>query len=128
MTTRQVPHREPDPRLRRSMVTAVALAALLVGGTLGLVGLKVRQVRLSYDLDALRSTRATLEDLNGQLRVEMATLRSPGRIEREARALGLTTPVRDQVRLAREYVPGGTGAQAARLALTRAPQTEVGVR
>jgi hypothetical protein len=40
-------------------------------------------------------------------------LQSPGRIEQRARQLGLVTPDRTQVRLAREYVPAGTGLAAA---------------
>jgi hypothetical protein len=40
-------------------------------------------------------------------------LRSPARIEQRARQLGLAPPDRQQVRLAREYVPDGTGLAAA---------------
>ena len=40
----------------------------------------------------------------------MATLKSLSRIEGKARTeLGMVAPARDQVRLAREFVPGGTG-------------------
>ncbi len=106
MTTTQVLHREPDPRCRRSMAVAVALSALLVGGPLGVVAMKVQQVRLSYRLDALRAARADLENVTRELRVELASLRAPERVERAARAIGMTAPVRDQVQLAREYVPG----------------------
>jgi cell division protein FtsL len=106
MTISQNPHRQPDPRVRRSMVTGVLLSALLVGATIGVVAVKVQQVRLSYELDSLRSTRTRLEDMNRQLRVELAALRAPARIERLAKDLGLAPPARDQVRLAREYVPG----------------------
>jgi hypothetical protein len=46
----------------------------------------------------------------------VATLRSPGRVETRARQLGLTVPGREQVRLAREYLPGGaSGLASARL-------------
>jgi hypothetical protein len=48
-----------------------------------------------------------------QLEVEVATLRSPARVEQRARQLGLTTPDRQQVRLAREFAPAGTGLAAA---------------
>ena len=51
-----------------------------------------------------------------QLEIEVATLRSPGRVETRARQLGMTVPGREQVRLAREYLPGGsTGLASARL-------------
>ena len=88
------------------MAVAVALSALLVGGPLGVVAVKAQQVRLSYRLDALRAARADLENVTRELRVELASLRAPERVERAARAIGMTAPVRDQVQLAREYVPG----------------------
>ncbi len=108
------------------MVTALAVSALLVASTLGQVALRVQQVRLSYQLDALRGTRQNLEELSRQLGVEVATLRSPARIEARARALGLTPPAREQVRLAREFVAGGSGAASLQLAETR--PLKVGVR
>jgi cell division protein FtsL len=120
MTTRQTLHREPDPRSRRSMAAAAGLSALLVAATLGLVGLRVEQVRLSYQLDGLRGRRQGLEELNRALRVEVASLRSPARVEARARALGLTAPAREQVRLAREFVTGGGGTVAMWLADGRA--------
>jgi cell division protein FtsL len=123
----QTLHREPDPRTRRSMISALVASALLVAVTLGLVALKVQQVRLSYRLDGLRATRQTLDDLNRQLRVEVATLRSPARVEARARALGLAAPAREQVQLAREFVTAGTGAASLRMAQTRLPNG-VGVR
>ena len=50
-------HREPDPRVRRSLVVALATAALLAAGALTVVGVRVEQVHLAYRLDALRSER-----------------------------------------------------------------------
>jgi cell division protein FtsL len=106
-------HRVSDRRRLRSMATAVAGAGLAVVLVLGVVGLRVQQVRLSYRLDALRQGRAELEETNRRLRVEMATLKSLSRIEGKARGeLGMVAPGRDQVRLAREFVPG-RGAAAA---------------
>jgi cell division protein FtsL len=95
------------------MFTAVMGAGLAVVLVLGVVGLRVQQVRLSYRLDALRQGRAELEETNRRLRVEMATLKSLSRIEGKARGeLGMVAPGRDQVRLAREFVQGGGGAAA----------------
>ena len=89
-------HREPDPRVRRSLVVAFATSALLVAGALTVVGVRVEQVHLAYRLDAVRSER--------------------GRSEERIRQLGMTVPGREQVRQAREYVPGGSnGVAAARL-------------
>jgi len=109
------------------MAAALGLSALLVGATLGLVALRVEQVRLSYQLDTLRTTRRGLEELTRELRVEVATLRSPARVEARARALGLTAPAREQVRLAREFVTGDTGTVSLRVAEGR-PSGGAGVR
>ena len=106
-------HREPDPRVRRSFAAALALSAVLVVVALLLVGLRVQQVHLAYRLDALRAERARTETLIRQLEIEVATLRSPVRVDQRARQLGLTAPAPDQVRLAREYVTGTTGLAAA---------------
>jgi cell division protein FtsL len=90
-------------------MAALVGAALLVGGALALVGARVEQVHLTYRLDALRDQRARVEATVRQLEIEVATLRSPGRVEMRARQLGMIAPSRNQVRLAREYVAGGTG-------------------
>jgi cell division protein FtsL len=106
-------HRERDPRVRRSFGAALALSVVLVGGALGVVGLRVQQVHLAYQLDGLRAERARTETLIRQLEIEVATLRSPLRVEQRARQLGLSVPARDQVRHAREFVTGTTGLAAA---------------
>jgi cell division protein FtsL len=116
VTTHQRLHRDPDPRLRRSLAVAVLCAAVFVVALLVVVGLRVQQVHLAYRLDALRNERTRVEILLRQLEIEVATLRSPGRVETRARQLGLTVPDREQVRVAREYVAGGaSGLAAARL-------------
>ena len=103
-------HREPDRRRLRAMAVGVLCAIAFMLGVLGIVGLKVHQVRLSYRLDALRATRAEADELNRRFRVELATLHSLARLEDRARTeLGMVPPGQDQVRLAREFVPGGSG-------------------
>ena len=89
------------------------MSAALVGGGLGVVGLRVQQVQLAYELDRLQRERTQVETAIRQLEVEVATLRAPARIEQRARRLGLTAPERQQVRLAREFVPAGTGLAVA---------------
>ena len=104
-------HRENDRRRLRSMASAVVGAGLAVTLVLGVVGLRVQQVRLSNRLDALRQARTDIEETNRRLRVETATLKSLSRIEGKARTeLGMVAPGRDQVRLAREFVSAGGGA------------------
>jgi len=90
------------------------MSAVLVGSALGVVGLRVQQVHLAYQLDALaRRARAAPRRSSSRLEIEEATLRSPLRVEQRARQLGLTVPARDQVRHAREFVSGSTGLAAA---------------
>src|ERR1700730_11595547 len=78
-------HRESDRRRLRAMAASVVGAGLLVVLVLSVVGLKVQQVRLSYRLDTLRTTRTELEEANRRLSVERASLSSLGRIEGERR-------------------------------------------
>ena len=108
----QRPHRERDPRARSSLVAALAAAALVVAGGLGLVALRIEQVQLAYRLDALSTERARAERLVRQFEVEVATLRAPSRLASRAGQLGLITPSSEQVRLAREYVPAASGTVA----------------
>ena len=113
MTNRQRLTREQDPRVRRSLVAAFVVSALLVMGALGVVGLRVQQVHLAYQVERLHRERAELHTMLRQLEVEVATLKSPGRVEQRARQLGLVSPERAQIRLAREYTAAGTGLAAA---------------
>ena len=120
MTTPQQLRRERDPQVCRSVTRTLAGALVLVACALAVVGLRVQSVHLGYRVDALRTERAELAMLIRQLEVEVATLRSPGRVESRARQLGLATPVRQQVRLAHEYVAGGSGVAATRQARVEA--------
>lgn len=113
MKTPQQLHREMDPRVPRSVMLALSGALLLVVCALAAVGLRVHGVHLGYRLDAIRAERAELAMLLRQLEVELATLRSPARLESRARELGLVTPTAQQVQLAREYIAGDSGVAAA---------------
>lgn len=121
-------HRELDPRVRRSLAGALLLSAGLVGGTLGVVALRVQQVQLAYQLDALRAERVAAETRLRELEIEVAALRSPARLEERARRLGLGAPTREQVRLAREYVPAGTGLAAAHRSRVAATDERIPIR
>jgi cell division protein FtsL len=118
--TQQRPHREPDPRARRSAAALLLCSIVLVALALGAAALRIEQVHFAYRLDALRAERARTDVLIRQLEVELATLRSPGRLEQRARQLGMTAPSLAQVKLAREFVPGGSGVAAARQARVEA--------
>jgi cell division protein FtsL len=98
--------------VRRALVAAFVVCAFLVVGALGVVGLRVQQVHLAYELERLHRERAETQMVLRQLEVEVATLQAPGRVEQRARQLGLVAPARAQVRLAREYTAAGTGLAA----------------
>ena len=118
MTREQRLHREADPRVSRSLGLTAVCAVFLVVVALVVVAVRVQQVRLAYQLDGLRAERSRVETLIGQLEVQLATLRSPRRVESQARQLGLTAPAPQQVVNAREFVAGSGGlaaAQAARI-------------
>jgi cell division protein FtsL len=126
-------HRESDRRRLRAMLVGIAAAGVVVSLVLGLVGLRMQQVRLSYRLDALRTARAGAEEMNRRLLVEKATLQSLARIEGEARSrLGMVAPTQQQVQLAREFVGGGAvsaslgGRTAAAAATSREPGRAAG--
>jgi len=106
-------HRESDRGKLRAMARGLLGAALIVTLVLGVVGVRLHQVRLSYQLDALRARKIELEEARSRMRVELYSLQSLARIEEKARLeLGMVPPARDQVRLAREFVSGGTGMSA----------------
>jgi cell division protein FtsL len=116
MTHEQRLHRETDPRVGRSFGLTAACAICLVIAALAGVATRVQQVRLAYQLDALRAERTRVETLIDQLGVQVATLRSPRRLELQARQIGMTVPTPQQVVNAREFVAGAGGLAAARSA------------
>ena len=116
-------HRERDRRRLVAMIRTLAGAALLVVLVLGVVGLRIQQVRLSYRLDGLRSMKAQMEDRQSRLRVEREMLQAHARIENRARTeLKMERPANNQIQIAREYVPGGGGVSMA-VPLTAAADT-----
>jgi cell division protein FtsL len=107
-------HRERDRRRLLAMLRTLMCAGVLVSLVLAVVGVRLHQVRLAYRLDGLRAVRAELEESTSRLRVEVGTLSSLARIEGKARTeLGMVPPTANQVRLAREFMPGGDGLSLA---------------
>jgi len=109
------------------MLAGIAAAGVVVALVLGLVGLRMQQVRLAYRLDVLRTAKAGVEEANRRLLVEKASLQSLARVEVEARTrLGMVAPTQQQVQLAREFMGGGTATAAlgGRTATAAAPGRE----
>jgi cell division protein FtsL len=84
-------------RRGRFLLPAV-LAVGLVAMALLHVWLRLQVVHLGYVLSTMSKLQGQLEQENRELKVELATLTSPGRLEAMARArLGMIEPQRGQV-------------------------------
>jgi len=98
---------------------------MLLGGMIGLcVFLYAWQhfqyIQLGYNLEALRSERSQANELNQQLKLEVAGLRSPERIDAIAkRQLGLSVPTPGQV-APMDAPPGEILAEARTVGVTLA--------
>lgn len=85
-------------RHQRRHVTATALLAGLVGVVLLHVWLRLQVVHMGYVLSTTSKLQSQLEQENRELKVELATLTSPDRLEAMSRRrLGLTLPEKGQV-------------------------------
>jgi len=86
-----------DPRREREMKyfgLALCLLFLLV---MGYALQHFRAIEYGYKIEALRSERDGLTEMNRALRLEEASLRDPERIDLKARQLGLQPPQPGQV-------------------------------
>ena len=76
----------------------VAVGAAMAGFLLSYAWQHFQSIQLRYQVEQLESRRAQAAELNQQLHLEVATLRSPMRVDAIAREqLGLTTPVPGQI-------------------------------
>jgi cell division protein FtsL len=86
-----------DPRREREMKFfgfALSCLFLLV---MGYALQHFRAIEYGYKIEALRSQRDGLVEMNRALRLEEASLRDPGRIDVMARKLGMQSPQPGQV-------------------------------
>lgn len=82
----------------RECCRLVALGAVLAAGGLFYAWQHFQCIQISYQLEELKAERGRAAELNLQLKLEAAALRSPMRIDVIARRhLGLTAPVPGQV-------------------------------
>jgi cell division protein FtsL len=89
-------------QLWRSMGIGVFLVAVLLFSAWQHFGL----LRHGYRLEQMQQERATEEEVNRQLRLEIETLRAPRRIERIAtEQLHLVAPTRDQAIVLERVTP-----------------------
>jgi cell division protein FtsL len=89
--------REIDEARQRQLWRSVAIGALLVGVLLFSAWQHFELVRHGYLMERLQQERASEEEINRQLKLEIETLRAPNRIERIAtKELRLVEPKADQ--------------------------------
>jgi cell division protein FtsL len=90
--------RMASPRQWREFWRMTGLGAALAALLLVYAAQHFRCLRVQYQLEELNARRAESAELNGQLKLQAAVLRAPGRIDELARGrLGLTAPVPGQV-------------------------------
>jgi len=86
------------PNHMRECARVVSLGALIALGAFLYAWQHFETIQLRYQLESLRSERAQATELNQELKLEVAGLRAPERIDMIARRqLGLTAPVPGQV-------------------------------
>lgn len=95
---RQRVERFSSKRRQHSLFPTLLLGFCLVGLALLHVWLRLQVVHLGYILSTTSKLQNQLEQENRELKVELATLTSPDRLEAMARArLGLVEPEKGQV-------------------------------
>ena len=86
------------PNHLRECVRVVSLGAMIALCAFLYAWQHFETIQLRYELESLRSERAQASELNQELKLEIAGLRAPERIDAIARRqLGLTAPVPGQV-------------------------------
>lgn len=79
------------------MRRAAAFVGVVLSATLLFVGLfyvwtRMQIVQMGYEISKLESKNEELKNRKRELMLEIASLQSPGELEKEARKLGLVTP------------------------------------
>jgi cell division protein FtsL len=74
-----------------------------------------KAIEYGYKIEALKSQRTSLIEMNRALRLEEASLRDPERIDRMAREMGLQSPQAGQVVRMDTSLPEGSGSVVASL-------------
>jgi cell division protein FtsL len=74
-----------------------------------------KAIEYGYKIEALKSQRDGLVEMNRSLRLEEASLRDPERIDKMARELGLQSPQAGQVVQMNTTLPENSGSEVATL-------------
>lgn len=104
-----------DPRRAHEMRQfGIALAFLFVL-VMGYAFQHFKAIEYGYKIEALKSQRTNLTEMNRALRLEEASLRDPERIDRIAREMGLQSPQAGQVVRMDSSMPENSGSVVASL-------------
>ena len=104
-----------DPRRTREMRQfGIALACLFVL-VMGYAFQHFKAIEYGYKIEALKSQRTNLIEMNRAMRLEEASLRDPERIDRIAREMGLQSPQAGQVVRMDSSMPAASGSVVASL-------------
>ena len=95
---RERPARKSRAGQRRNIFLLVALGVALIGLVWLHVWLRLQVVRMGYVLSTTSKLQSRLEQENRELKIELATMTSPDRLDSLARRrLGLQQPEKGQV-------------------------------
>jgi cell division protein FtsL len=101
--------RRVEPMKTRNLYKTVALGSVIAAFCMLYVYQHFRCIDLGFQLEDLKSKTQQAKVLNNRLRLEIASLRDPHRIDVIAHKIGLTQPTPNQMR---EYA-SGDGSQVA---------------
>jgi cell division protein FtsL len=101
--------REVDDERQRQLWRSLAIGGFLVLVILFSAWQHFELLRHGYEIQRMQRERADEEDVSRHLRLEIETLRSPGRIERIAiNELHLVAPLRDQAVVLERVTPSAS--------------------
>jgi cell division protein FtsL len=102
-----------DPRRTREMRQfGIALACLFLF-VMAYAFQHFKAIEYGYKIEALKSQKDSLVEMDRALRLEEASLRDPERIDRMARDLGLQSPQAGQIVQMNTALPDGSGSEVA---------------
>jgi cell division protein FtsL len=89
---------QPKRRNAKTMVLWVALLCIVIVELLGYAWVRMQCIGVGYEISALTKEQQKLNELQANLKVELARLKSPQRITKIAQEkLGLTMPTPKQM-------------------------------
>jgi hypothetical protein len=104
-----------DPKRNREMRTFVAALCCLFLLVMTYAWQHFSAIEYGYRIEALKSQRDGLVEMNRALRLEQSSLRDPGRIDALARRIGLQSPETGQVLMLDSTRPDPSAPELARV-------------